>query len=284
MPKFSVNGFLSFLRLRMIMAMKGDGIISKIRLFLWAIFASVPRTFRRRLSSLNRYVNYMENRLSNNVVINFRWGKFLCMDSESILILSYEFERWMWDYLNLDKGAVFVDVGAHIGKYTVPVAKIVGRNSLVIACEPHPKNYQILMENIRLNDLKNVIALNIAAWKKESDIKLFIGDCCVHHSVKKNFGLGFVTVQARPLDCVLQELEVENVDFIKIDVEGAEVEVLNGLIDTLKKWRPTLIIEITRELDKIKKFMKQRGYTMKQIAPRYYIFRPSKLCLSEASI
>lgn len=73
----------------------------------------------------------------------------------------------MWNFIQLRKGDVFIDVGAHIGKYTILVAKIVGKEGLVIAIEPNPENYETLLENIKLNNLKNVIAVNIAAWNKK---------------------------------------------------------------------------------------------------------------------
>ncbi|MHA1664402.1 MAG: FkbM family methyltransferase [Candidatus Njordarchaeales archaeon] len=167
----SIRGFLEYLKLRFMMVMKGEGIFSKVRLFIWALLDSMPRTIMCRMPPLKHYVECAKNWLASRIMINLDGNKFYCIDSESIWILSYEFENWMWEHLKLNKGDVFVDVGAHIGKYTVPVAKIVGENGLVIAVEPHPENYRTLVKNIRLNDLKNVLALNIAAWSEECKLK-----------------------------------------------------------------------------------------------------------------
>jgi len=129
------------------------------------------------------------------------------------------------------------------------------------------------VENIRLNGLKNVIALNIAAWSEDRKVTLFIGDKPGHHSVKKNFGRGSIIVNAKALDNVLTELKVEKVNWIKIDVEGAEFEVLKGLQNTLRKHRPTLIVEISKEQNKIEDFISKLGYTVEKIAPMYYLLK-----------
>jgi len=141
----------------------------------------------------------------------------------------------------------------------------------VVAIEPHPENYEFLLRNIKLNSLKNVIALNMAAWDSETDLKLFVGDKHGHHNIKKDFSLGSLVVRAKPLDEILTELGVERVDFIKIDVEGSELEVLRGLTRTLKRYRPKVVVEIWGDPREVEKLMDQLEYGMRQIAPQYYV-------------
>ncbi|MEM0500508.1 MAG: FkbM family methyltransferase, partial [Candidatus Korarchaeota archaeon] len=133
------------------------------------------------------------------------------------------------------------------------------------------------IENIKLNNLNNVVALNIAAWKEEGILKLFIGDMHGHHSVKRNFGLGYVEVRAKALDEVIDQLKVKKVNLIKIDVEGAELEVLEGLARTLEKYRPTVIVEVLGDPRKVEEFANSKGYKMKRINPTNYILKPSML-------
>jgi len=162
-----------------------------------------------------------------------------------------------------------------VGKYTIPMAKIVGENGLVIAIEAHPKNYKCLVENVRLNNLKNVVALNMATWSEERKLKLFIGDSSGHHSLKMDFRRGFILIQARALDDVLRELGVSKVDCIKIDVEGAELETLKGLRKTLREYRPIIIAEVRKEnVDKVKEFLQEQGYVMEEVAPMHYVLKP----------
>jgi len=138
-PSFSVRDLLSYLKLRTVIITEGVGFTSKIRLIFWAFFDSIPRTVMRRTSSLKYYVNHIKEWMINGTMINLDGNKFYCIDSDSLWVLLNRFESWMWSHLNLGEGDVFVDVGAHIGKYTVQVAKMVGENGLVIALEPHPK-------------------------------------------------------------------------------------------------------------------------------------------------
>ena len=162
------------------------------------------------------------------------------------------------------KGDVFVDVGARIGKYTITTAKIVGDSGLVVSLEPFPANYRRLLENIKMNNLTNVVALNVAAWCARCDLKLFIAIEHGQHSVKKNFGRGFINVQADTLDNILGALGVEKVNAIKIDVERAEAEVIKGSIKTLSKYHPRVIVEAL-ESASIKELADKIGYSMMQI-------------------
>jgi len=64
------------------------------------------------------------------------------------------FEQWIWKYLHiLNLGDCSIDIGAHIGKYTIQVARIIGDEGLVLSIEAHPDNYKILVENILINHL-----------------------------------------------------------------------------------------------------------------------------------
>jgi len=67
----------------------------------------------------------------------------------------------------LRPGSVFIDVGAHIGRYSFPIAKLVGENGLVIAIEPDPLAFKALLMGVKLNSLRNVLALNIALGDSE---------------------------------------------------------------------------------------------------------------------
>src|SRR5437763_1822635 len=71
-------------------------------------------------------------------------------------------------------GDIVVDIGAHIGLYTIISSKRVGFNGKVIAIEAHPENFEILNRNIQLNQLTNVIALNYAVYSEEERLKLYL--------------------------------------------------------------------------------------------------------------
>jgi len=69
-----------------------------------------------------------------------------------------------------------------------------------------------LLQNIRLNKLRNVVAINIAAWNTSAKAKLFIHNVGGHHSVKLNAGLGFIEINAERIDDVLDKMGVRRVD------------------------------------------------------------------------
>jgi FkbM family methyltransferase len=155
------------------------------------------------------------------------------------------------------EGDVVVDVGAHIGPYSIIASKRVGPNGKVVAIEADPDNFDLLSRNIQLNKLSNVMALNYAVYSKEKMIKLYLPSGGAQESssyTKYNtimsdraHGEKKFEVKANTLDYLLPSnmIKQEEVNWIKIDVEGAEFEVLKGAKDVLSKCSHiTLLIEI----------------------------------------
>src|SRR5215211_3000966 len=152
------------------------------------------------------------------------------------------------------EGDIVIDVGAHIGPYTLKASKRVGLNGKVIAIEADPGNFDILNRNIQLNKLTNVIALNYAAYSKEDKIRLYLlqdeSSWTKYNTVMTDRAGNekkFVEVKANTLDYLLQSIGIkhEQVNWIKIDVEGAEFDVLKGAKDILSKSKDiSLLIEI----------------------------------------
>jgi FkbM family methyltransferase len=164
-------------------------------------------------------------------------------------------------------GGVFIDVGAHVGKYTVLVSKIVGPDGMVIALEPNPENFKALKRNIKLNNLRNVVAYNVAASNKTGPLKFFAGDDSACFSVENRYSRGTVTVKAQLLDEIVNELNLNRVDLVKIDVEGGEYEVLLGLEETLRIFRPKVILEVWMEnIDRVAAFFDRLGYNIKALS------------------
>jgi FkbM family methyltransferase len=152
-------------------------------------------------------------------------------------------------------GGIVVDVGAHYGRYTLIAAKRIGPKGKVIAIEADPKNFEMLNKNIKLNELskENVIALNYAASSIKSTVKLSIPDKKQGQTIYSSIISSraptekFIEVNANTLDNLLHEnkIPVEQVNWIKIDVEGAELEVLKGATNILSKSKDiSLLIEI----------------------------------------
>ena len=86
-----------------------------------------------------------QNSLAFGVVIHYMNSYFVVPDYHAIRFLDPNHEAWFWKYITLSKGDVVIDVGAHIGKYTITLAKVVGPEGLVIAIEPNPINFAFLL-------------------------------------------------------------------------------------------------------------------------------------------
>src|SRR5215218_676021 len=150
------------------------------------------------------------------------------------------------------QGDIVVDIGAHMGRYTIISSKRVGTKGKVVAIEANPSNFKMLNRNIKLNQLTNVIPLNYAVYSKETKIKLYLPGEELGHTTyntvmsdrAKNEDK-FVEASANTLDYFLQLKEITDVNWIKIDVEGAEFEVLKGATNVLSKSKDiALLIEI----------------------------------------
>jgi FkbM family methyltransferase len=177
--------------------------------------------------------------------------KFYCRINKADFITR---EDGIIEHFTPKQGDIVVDIGAHMGRYTIISSKRVGTNGKVVAIEAHPGNFEMLNRNIKLNQLTNVIPLNYAVYSKETKIKLYVpgeeSGYTVYNTIMSNRTGNedkFVEVNANTLDYLLQlnQIREEEVNWIKIDVEGAEFEVLKGAANVLSKSKDiALLIEV----------------------------------------
>ena len=156
------------------------------------------------------------------------------------------------ELLQRQKPSVFVDIGANIGYYSLTA--LVAGVSKVIAFEPSPDIADWIEANVRYNDaLGQRFSLIRAAMSDESGVATFwvnryvsnlgTGSLSARHDIKENTA---VQVDCIKGDEYFRSFEGER-PLIKMDIEGAELRALSGLRDTLRKLRPTLVIEVHPE-------------------------------------
>jgi len=169
----------------------------------------------------------------------------------------------------IKNGMSIIDIGAHIGLYTVLAAEKVGNTGKIIAIEPEPQNYKQLLENIKLNSFRNVIPVNCGLGIRNSLEKLYINPykTCSHTFVLEKNGNYFIEVRVKTLDSLREELNLKKVDIIKIDTEGAEIPVLKGAEKTLRA-NPSVKIIVAAEhypgeAKEVCKFLNERGFKTK---------------------
>lgn len=169
------------------------------------------------------------------------------------------------------EGDTVIDIGAHIGRYTITSSKQVGNTGRVVAIEADPENFELLKRNIALNKLTNVLTLNYAVFSTRTRMKLYEQSASAKYNslmlARAAKTKNYVEVNADTLDNILKLNEVNQVNWIKIDVEGAEFEVLKGSSKTLSSENVSLFIEIHNiedpsHYDNIVDFLKSRNYEM----------------------
>ncbi|MEG4533448.1 FkbM family methyltransferase [Microcoleus sp. D2_18a_D3] len=199
-------------------------------------------------------------------------AKFKQAGSTGIFVLREDYEPELY-YLerSLSPGSVFVDAGANTGIYTVLAAKLVGDVGKVLSFEPGEESYQNLDRNVKLNNLTQVKLFKSALSDTEGTAKFYHID-----NAPNSYSLGgdgsenttYEEVATTTIDSVLNREGIEGVDFIKMDVEGAEEYVLQGAKSLFSKMRPTVLFEINEKaIDRFKlsdagawNFLKNLGY------------------------
>jgi FkbM family methyltransferase len=191
--------------------------------------------------------------------------------------------RWdpeVWESISsgLSNGAIMLDVGAHIGYFTLKSSKRVGKSGRVIAFEPDPWTLETLRANLAANNAANVTIVPVACTDSETTLKFYharvnSGGSSLSRATASGAGDPHeFTVRGRPIDDVVQELEVQRIDVLKVDVEGAELFVLRGAKDTLKRFHPKIVIEVVPDhlagmnttVEQLFSFIKEMGYTRGQ--------------------
>lgn len=174
----------------------------------------------------------------------------------------------------LNKGDVMIDVGAHIGWYTLNAAQKVGSKGHVFAFEPNPECLDYLKRNLKLNQYNNVILEPIALCNRNGRVNFWLGDDMGGSMIKENTQrlsrtpLKKIKAISSKLDSYCLHHKIKKTKLIKIDVEGAEMQVLKGAIKVLKQFSPALIIEVLESNLRVNKsskkellkFLEKNGY------------------------
>jgi FkbM family methyltransferase len=173
-------------------------------------------------------------------------------------------EQDILEHFNPKKNDTVVDIGAHLGRYALISSHLVGKEGKVITIEANPLVFEKLKKNLELNKVTNTICLNYAVYSEKTKIKLFVRkeestntEYSLRNTVMIDRGKLMVKgskdaervleVNADTLDNLLDlnDIKQESVNWIKIDVEGAELEVLKGATNVLSKSKDiSILIEI----------------------------------------
>jgi FkbM family methyltransferase len=181
---------------------------------------------------------------------------------------------------HLRPGDTFYDIGANVGFFTAIAAKLVGSRGRVFAFEPVPENATQIEYNARLNRFINITVLETAVTNTTGQGELLLA----HHAGGSTLSIadpppdlrGKLAVELIALDdLVIQQLTPPTV--VKIDVEGAEIDVLRGMSRTIEKFKPVIITEVDdgnketfeRKYQELKTLISTFGYQVTTLADAY---------------
>lgn len=205
----------------------GDAIFTKYRLGKYYLLRNIQKKWLLKPHSIQGHKMYLDT-------------------TDSLGLSSSEFHENFETQLvrNLiKKGDTVLDIGANIGYYTLIFAKLVGREGKVFAFEPDLENFNLLKKNVKINGYRNIILVNKAVSNKNGKEKLYIsiynkGD---HRIFDVNDGRKYIEIETIKLDDYFKNYN-GNIDFIKIDVQGAEGGVIEGMLNLLEKNRDLKIL------------------------------------------
>lgn len=174
-------------------------------------------------------------------------GHKMFLDSKDSLRLSiygvYETFETELVKKEIKNGDVVLDVGANIGYYTLIFAKLVGEKGKVFAFEPDPTNFALLKKNVETNGYRNVILVQKAVSNKTEKTRLYLSEDnkADHRIYDSHDGRQSVEIEAIQLDDYFKDYD-GRIDFIKMDIEGAEAAALQGTLNLLKKNKDVKIV------------------------------------------
>jgi FkbM family methyltransferase len=192
----------------------------------------------------------------------------------------WEAGSWAAVREHLESGATFVDIGAHIGYYSLKAAPVVGPSGHVIAIEPNPETIDKLRRNIQASMASSITVEPVACSDSDGTLELFAapgsntGESSLARSNAAQEGelIHSYHVRARPLDAIIRETGISRVDAVKIDVEGAEFLVLKGAGETLSRFHPVVVVELVEHQlqamgtssREVFEFFKSHGYSARR--------------------
>lgn len=168
-------------------------------------------------------------------------------------------------FLSKTYGDLFVDVGANLGRYTIMLSSNYKR---VIAVEPEPNNMKHLMRNLLQAGISNVKLLQIAISDIEGYVKLYLARHSGGHTIREGYYDNYVKVKSSTLDNVLRD--ESKVDLVKVDVEGAEWNVLKGAEKSMHKIRRWMIeLHDLNRKSELEHLLKSKGYEVKWLSNKH---------------
>ncbi len=197
---------------------------------------------KRKLAPINR-------KLDGLVTAQYM-GRLISYDPSTdiggLLLSSGEFEKKEMDLCAgfISETSIVLDVGANIGLHSIYFSSL-AKDGFVLSFEPSVATFELLVSNVA--NISNIVPINLAV-SNEGKIADFFNTCDNAYSslmdTKRKDVVNIKKVPCMRIDDVVSGLHLDRVDFVKIDVEGFEFEVLKGMVEVISKYQPVIFCEI----------------------------------------
>lgn len=197
-----------------------------------------------------------------------------------MFIGSFEDEETKWVKRLLRRGMTAVDVGANVGYYSALAAQRVGPTGRVIAFEPNPSAFGSLRRWIEANSIAQAKCFQIAISNTPGKLTLYVPPASEHHNnanlISGGAGDTSVVVPACTLDSMLETLAINRVDFLKVDVEGYELRVMEGAERSIRAGRirailaefhPVTLSRGGTSTEELLRWLEERGFQVRESTP-----------------
>jgi FkbM family methyltransferase len=191
----------------------------------------------------------LDRRVSGKTEVELHGFELIIDSSEGIgeqIIRGHEEEVISNFISKIDEGDIVLDIGAHFGLFSMTAGQKTGNTGKVYSFEPHPNNYDVLTTNIDRNELHNIKSFQSAIGETPGSTTLVTNENFSGRSFIKEVGserdrtftdkvIEEITVDIDSIDHFINENSIEQIDIVKVDVEGAELEVLLGAASSFDK-------------------------------------------------
>lgn len=171
---------------------------------------------------------------------------------------NYESENFKFLFASCKKGDTILDFGAHIGLFAAIASKAVGADGKIYAFEPSPTTNLLLQKTVKINNASGIIrTFQKAVGGSVGKTIFFVSEGQADNAnslvnYKEDRPFHGIEIEVTTIDAFVKEQGLSKIDFIKIDVEGAEYDALKGAVETFKKFKPKCILAIHPEPVKAK--------------------------------
>lgn len=253
--------------------------------------------YERAISADNNYEDTIKERLAKfdfsnyDIYLVHQLGKFF-LDSKpdwikDLLKRNIAWENYIASYIKqyAKPGTLALDIGAHIGTHTLNISRAVGPEGQVIAFEPQPKTFCELFMNTEINGPRNVTCFWGALGDKSEELQLpnFIPQAEVVYLYDFSYG---DSGNIAPM-ITLDSLNLDNISFMKIDVDGCDEIFLEGAHETILRNKPVMVMEIYGGYDidtasseikdkilNVQRTIRDMGYSLQRISIHDYLCIP----------